>query len=155
VDEALAASIKADMQILNATTKTRVELTAYEGLPTAVLSAEITASGNYVLELRAAGYGINGGSKYHPASGEYIRILVSMTADGKIIDCLTVYQAETDGIGSACENEDFYGQFDGKTKENYGEIDAIAGATMTTNGYKNAILHAFEAVEIFEGGDGQ
>jgi Na+-transporting NADH:ubiquinone oxidoreductase subunit NqrC len=75
-----------------------------------------------------------------------------MTADGKIIDCFTIYQAETDGLGSACENEEFYGQFDGKTQDNYGDIDGIAGATLTTNGYKTAILRAFESVAILEGG---
>ena len=102
--------------------------------------------------IKGAGYGITGGDKYHPASGEYIQILVSMTADGKIIDCLTVYQKETEGIGSACENESFYGQFVGKTEDNYAEIDAISKATLTTNGYKQAILRAFNTVKIFEGG---
>ena len=88
-------------------------------------------------------------------SGEYIYIRVSMTADGRIIDCLTVSQAETNGIGSVCGDESFYGQFDGKTEETYKEIDAISGATLTTNGYKTAILRAFEAVKILEGGKGE
>ena len=78
-----------------------------------------------------------------------------MTAQGQIIDCLTVSQQETDGIGSACAEESFYGQFVGKTEENYDQIDAISGATLTTNGYKKAILRAFEAVNILEGGDRQ
>ena len=75
-----------------------------------------------------------------------------MTAEGKIIDCFTVYQAETDGIGSACADEKFYGQFVGKTQENYGDIDGISGATITTRGYKTAILRAFESVAILKGG---
>ena len=75
-----------------------------------------------------------------------------MTAQGQIIDCLTVSQKETDGIGSVCADESFYGQFVGKTEETYEQIDAISGATMTTNGYKKAILRAFEAVKILEGG---
>lgn len=75
-----------------------------------------------------------------------------MTAQGRIIDCLTVFQKETDGIGSACENESFYGQFDGKTEDTYNDIDAISGATLTTNGYKQAILRAFTSVKIFEEG---
>lgn len=154
VDAALAATISEQMAKLNASTKTALDLTGFEGLPSALVSAEKTESGNYILELKASGFGINGDEWYKP-SGEFIYILVSMTAEGKIIDCLTVSQAETDGIGSACADEDFYGQFDGKTEENYGDIDAISGATITTNGYKTAILRAFEAVRILEGGKGE
>ena len=36
--------------------------------------------------------------------------------------------------------------------ETYADIDAIAGATITTNGYKTAVLKSFEAVEILKGG---
>ena len=75
-----------------------------------------------------------------------------MTPNGQIIDCITVSQKETDGIGSVCADEAFYGQFVGKTEANYESIDAISGATLTTNGYKKAILRAFESVTIFEGG---
>lgn len=150
----VSAHVAAQMAILNATTTTDIDLTGYEGLPTALLSAQKTATGNYILEMRGAGYGINGGDDYHPASGEYIYIRVSMTADGKIIDCLTVSQAETENIGSVCGEETFYSQFVGKTEADYNDIDAISGATMTTNGYKKAIGRAFEAVKILEGGEG-
>ena len=105
-----------------------------------------------MLLIKAAGYGINGGNKYHPASGKYIEIKVSLTADGKIIDCYTAYEEESDGIGDACADEKFYGQFVGKTEADYDGIDAISGATLTTDGYKKAILRAFETVKILEGG---
>ena len=36
------------------------------------ISARKTETGNYILNLKGAGYGINGGDDYHPASGEYI-----------------------------------------------------------------------------------
>ena len=153
--EDVVANVAAQMEKLRATTTTDIDLTQYEGLPSACLSAKKTESGNYILEMRGAGYGINGGDDYHPASGEYIYIRVSMTADGKIIDCLTVSQAETDNIGSVCAEESFYGQFIGKTEANYNEIDAISGATLTTNGYKKAIERAFTSVKIFEGGAGE
>ena len=152
VAEDVSSNVAAQMAILRATTTTDIDLTQFEGLPSACLSAKKTATGNYILEMRGAGYGINGGDDYHPASGEYIYIRVSMTADGKIIDCLTVSQAETDNIGSVCADESFYGQFIGKTEANYNEIDAISGATLTTNGYKKAIERAFASVKIFEGG---
>lgn len=154
VDATLAATITEQMNKLNASTTTEIDLSAYADLPSALISAQKTESGNYVLDLKASGFGINGDAWYNP-SGEYIYIKVSMTADGRIIDCLTVSQSETANIGGACANEDFYSQFDGKTEENYGDIDAISGATITTNGYKTAILRAFESVKIFEGGKGE
>jgi len=46
----------------------------------------------------------------------------------------------------------FYGQFAGKTEQNYTEIDAISGATLTTNGYKQAIERAFAAIKVLNGG---
>lgn len=147
-----AQTVQNAMAAVNATTTTDIDLTAYTDLPTQLVSAQVTATGNYILEIKAAGYGIVGGDEYHEASGEYIRIRVSLTAQGRIIDCLTVSQKETDGIGSACENESFYGQFDGKTEDTYNDIDAISGATLTTNGYKQAILRAFKSVKIFEEG---
>lgn len=117
-----------------------------------VVSAKKTATGNYVLETKGAGYGIKGGNEYHPASGEYIVVRVAISASGKILDCVTVSQKETDGIGSACAEESFYGQFDGKTAQNYTEIDAIGGATLTTDGYKQAIQKAFDAYQALKGG---
>ena len=152
MDPAVSENASAQIAKLAASTLTDLDLTAYADLPGTLVAAQKTASGNYVLEIKGAGYGINGGNEYHPASGEYILIRVSMTAQGQIIDCLTVSQKETDGIGSVCADESFYGQFVGKTEETYEQIDAISGATMTTNGYKKAILRAFETVKILEGG---
>lgn len=151
--EADATTVKDAMTAIKSTVTTDVDLSAYEGLPSQLVSAQLTESGNYIIEIKAAGYGIAGGNEYHPASGKYIYIRVSMTAQGKIIDCLTLSQKETDGIGSTCADESFYGQFDGKTEENYDQIDAISGATITTDGYKKAILRAFQSVKIFEEGN--
>ncbi len=148
-DSDFKATVDAASAILDASEVTAIDLSAYEGLPTALTEAQKTASGNYVFTLKGSGYGIQG--EYHP-SGEYIMIKVSLTADGKIIDTLTLSQKESDGIGSVCGEEKFYGQFDGKTAENYKEIDVISGATITTNGYLKAIERAFGALEILTGG---
>ena len=145
-------TVAAAHEILSATTTENVDLTAFTGLSKYLISAKKTATGNYILEVKGLGYGIKGGDDYHPASGEYIVVRVSMTAEGKIIDTLTVSQAESKGIGDACADEKFYGQFDGKTESDYRDVDAIAGATMTTNGYLKAIEDAFAAVKIMEGG---
>lgn len=138
---------------IQSVTLEEIDISAYPDLAKTVVSAKKTSTGNYVVETKGAGYGIKGGNEYHPASGEYIIVRVSMTADGHIIDCLTVSEAETDGLGDACADESFYGQFVGKTEENYTEIDAIGGATLTTDGYKMAIERAFIAVKTLNGGE--
>jgi Na+-translocating ferredoxin:NAD+ oxidoreductase RnfG subunit len=144
-----AQTAEAAVEKMNSTKVSDVDLSLYEGLPKQLVSAKRTESGNYIIEIKGVGYGINGG-EYHPGSGEYIYIQVSMTKNGKILDCLTLFQRETEGIGSACADESFYGQFDGRTPENYDGIDAISGATVTTKGYIKAISRAYECVKIFE-----
>ena len=130
-----------------------IDLSLYPDLAKTVVSAKRVSSGNLVLETKGAGYGIKGGNEYHPASGEYIIVRVALTPDGRIIDCLTVYEAETDGLGDACADESFYSQFVGKTEADYYEVDAIAGATMTTDGYKQAIERAYSALKTLNGGE--
>jgi electron transport complex protein RnfG len=147
--EDVAATAKTASALLLASQTSPISLSSYAGLPTSLTSAEKTATGNYVLELKAAGYGIYGTRK---PSGEYITIRVSLTSDGTVIDCLTLSQAETEGVGSVCAEESFYGQFRGKTEDTYTQIDAISRATITTDGYKKAILDAFTSVRIFEKG---
>ena len=147
------ATVQAAYNVLSASSVTDIDLTPYGDALKYVVSAKITASGNYIFEVKGNGYGIMGGDDYHPASGEYIIVRVSMTADGKIIDTFTVSQAETTGVGDACADEKFYGQFDGKTESNYKEIDAIGGATLTTNGYLKAIERAFGALNTLKGGN--
>ncbi len=121
-------------------------------LEATVTKIQKTASGNYIIDAKGAGYGIKGGSEYHPASNEYIIVRVCIDPENNILDCLTVSQAETQGIGDACAEESFYGQFDGKNDKNYTEIDGISGATLTTNGYTQAIERAFAAVNTLKGG---
>lgn len=152
-EASLAVTAETAVKILIASEVHALALTDYEELPSQLVSAKKTASGNYIFEMKAAGYGVVGGDEYHPASGKYILIRLSMTKDGKIIDCLTLFEEETDGVGSACAEEWFYSQFDGKTEENYNEVDAISRATITTNGYIKAIERAFEALKIFEKGE--
>ncbi len=148
-------SATSDTQALANSEKTTLDLSQYEGVHANITSVEKTASGNFVIEIKAAGYGITGGDDYHPASGEYIIVRLCISADCEILDCLTVYQAESKGIGDVCAEEKFYGQFDGKTEADYNTIDAISGATLTTQGYLKAIERAFAAVKILAGGGAQ
>ena len=145
-------TVKTAYDILVASTAEDIDLTPYADTLKYITSARKTASGNFIFEVKGPGYGITGGDEYHPASGEYIIVRVSMTPEGKIIDTLTVSQEESKGIGDACADEKFYGQFDGKTESDYKDIDAISGATLTTNGYLKAIERAFEALNTLKGG---
>ncbi len=149
MDEALKNSLANDVKALQNIQLTEIDITD-KNLPAQIKKAYKTNSGSFVFELQAAGYGIYG-DKY-TASKEYIQIKASISGDGEIINCETTYQNESEGIGDACANESFYTQFNGKNAENYEEIDAIGGATITTNGYKTAISKVFEAADILKGG---
>lgn len=150
VDAAVKAHIEAQAAMVAGASLTEVDLTRYPDMPKQIDKAYKSATGNYVIELHTAGFGINGDHYYEP-SGEYIYIKVALTADGTVINCVTTAQSETDGLGSACADKAFSSQFIGKDESNYKEIDAIGGATLTTNGYKNGIAKAFEAVKMMEG----
>ncbi len=157
---------------IKATTFTDLDLSTFEGLSKRIKSAKVTDAGVYVLEVQAEGWGKHG--EYN-SSDEYILIRVAITAEGKMISCITVYQNETPKFGDACKEEWFYTQFEGKTQGDYtdtrtdidmgesmypnserteyvSDINAISGATVTSTGYKVAIMNAFNAVKIFEGG---
>ena len=150
--EADAAILEAAMTKVGATTLSDVDISVLDSKTYKnVVSVQKTASGNYVIEVKASGYSMQ--NPYAPADQKKpIVIKVSLTAEGMIIDTLTLSQNETDGIGSVCADEDFYGQFDGKTEADYDTIDAISGATVTTNGYKKAVQLAFNTVKALEGG---
>ncbi|MBO5512933.1 MAG: FMN-binding protein [Clostridia bacterium] len=145
-------TVKTAYDILVASTVEDIDLAPYAETLKYITSAKKTASGNFIFEVKGPGYGITGGDEYHPASGEYIIVRLSMNPEGRIIDTLTVSQEESKGIGDACADEKFYGQFDGKTEADYKDIDAIAGATLTTNGYLKAIERAFGALNTLKGG---
>ncbi len=147
-DEETKDAAKAAFAAHTSVSLSEIDLSAYAGISPRIEKACQTARGNYVFELSAAGYGING---EYGASGKYIRIKVSATAGGKIIDCVTLEQYETENIGSACADPKYYGQYIGKTAETLGGVDAIAGATYTHRGYSVAVSKVFEAIEILKG----
>ncbi|MBQ8202998.1 MAG: FMN-binding protein [Clostridia bacterium] len=148
-DEATKTLIADYAKKVNSSKVNSFSASSYE-LPAAILKTEKTASGNYVFEVKASGFGINGDSYYNP-SGEPIIIKASVTRGGKIIACQTLSQKESEGYGSQCAEPEFYTQFSGKDETNYKEIDAISGATITTNGYVTAVGRVIEAVNIIEG----
>lgn len=134
-------------------TPTDVDMTAYEGINENITSIKKTATGNYIIEINGLGFGWFGNSE-HYQDPKYIPIVirVSLSPDAKIIDTLTVSHQETNGYGAAWGTEEYYGQFDGTTIDDYKNVDVISGATISNNGYLKAIERCFLAVEILEGG---
>lgn len=61
--------------------------------------------------------------------------------DNKLTGYSVVSQMETKGYGMVCDQEPFAGQFSGKKAKVLApdDIDAISGATYTTNGVRNAV----------------
>ena len=122
----------------------------------------ITNSGNYVFDLEGKGYQ----ALFDYGDGTVINIKLSISADGKIIDCLTVSHNESQGFGDVCGTEDYYEQYRGSSASDIvlsvtspdmhadqipdgnTDIGAISSATFTTYGYQKAVKAAFDAYEI-------
>lgn len=87
--------------------------------------------------------------------GGDVQIAVGITSDGKLTGFDVISHSETAGLGSKCAEPDFTSQFTGKTAAvlEYtktgasadNEIDAVSGATITTN----AVTEAVNAAIVF------
>ena len=156
------AKATAANEIILASTLTEVtELP--EGISSTITKISVTASGNYVFEMKAHGFSEHIYGEYGSGANLPISIKVSISADGKIIDCLTLEHDETKGYGDKCTTEEYYESWRDVTADKVvisnGPIDkentdpgAIAGATHTTQGYQKAIKNAFAAFELLKGG---
>jgi electron transport complex protein RnfG len=124
-----------------------------------VTKIELTKTGNYVMYMEGAGNGKNGEEYAHP-SGEYIEFMVCISADGVIIDVMTTSRGtESEGFGDVCETDVYTEQFRGATVDNIviteegmsstsTDLGIIAGATVTSNGYQQALQRAFKAFSL-------
>ena len=94
--------------------------------------------------------------------GGDIKISVGVYTDGKVSGIAIISISETAGLGMKAMESAFMDQYKDKTVDAFevtktgasadNEIDAISGATLTTNGYKQAIERAFAAVNVLKGG---
>lgn len=77
------------------------------------------------------------------------------TVVGAVFD----HKSETPGLGAEITSEHFQSQFSGRKMQKSGddysvEVDAIAGATRTSDGVKNMITNTLEAYKpVFEGNE--
>ena len=108
-----------------------------ENLPERVTEAYSATNGaGYVFMLTTKGYG-----------GD-MKLICGMDADGVIEQCKTLLHAETSGLGSKTAEDPYRNQYCGKSAYTLSEVDAITGATISSNAYKNAIEDAFKAYDI-------
>lgn len=91
----------------------------------------------YVFKLSTKGY------------GGTIELMCGVKADGSIESIQTLNHSETSGIGSkVVDNASGYSNnYTGKTADNYAEVDAVTGATISSKAYKKAVAAAFEAYQ--------
>ena len=99
--------------------------------------------------------------------GGDIQIAVGISNEGVITGFNVISNSETAGLGSKCTNADFTAQFEGKNAEMLkytktgatadDEIDAISGATRTTNAVTQAVNTAiiFYQENFAENGKGE
>ena len=163
VDSATATTVLAAHALASASTLTEITERP-EGIHKNVTKISVTDSGNYVFEIKADGFSSYYYEEWGYGNNKPIVIRVSISADGKILDCLTVSHDESKGYGDKCATEEYYESFRGlgsdeivisqsPVKGDTTDPGAISGATYTTQGYQKAIQRAFNAFEILTGGD--
>ena len=146
--ENVAKATAADTVIRNSS---RTSVQVPDGAKDTIVSIEKTLSGNYIVEAYGEGYGVKGGSKYHPASGKKIVIKVCISVDGAIIDSIATFEEETpDQGGLLLKDPSFYEAYEGKTADDYASVDNVARVTLTSKGYKDALKNAFAVVELLK-----
>ena len=107
-------------------------------LPEGVEDAyEATNGTGYVFTVTSKGY------------GGTIKLICGIKPDGSIEAVKTLQHSETSGIGSkVVDNNSGYSEnYCGKTEDNYNDVDAVTGATISSKAYKKAIGNAFEAYD--------
>ncbi len=156
-NDELKNSAVADVALISATVLENIDLTAYTGIHSRIVSIQKTDTGNYIVRVEGEGFDISGDNHY-VMSGKEVPIIIDVCfgVDGKIIDAQTVSHKETVGYGDLkLEDGKYNSEFIGKDEAGANNVNDIkTGATFTTKGYKQAILRAFEAYSIItsEGG---
>lgn len=118
-----------------------------------ITSVQISAEGNYIMEVNGLGFAYKGDpNHYLQGKNIPIEICVVVSPGGSILNCVTVAQQESEGYGAACGEESYYSQYIGKTEPTLTEVDAISGATITSSGYRAAVRSCLNAVNVLKGG---
>ena len=105
------------------------------GLPEEIVEAYASQNGGYVFKMEVKGYKTG------------LVVICGVDQNGNITGTKHIESSETLGAESKIA-----GSFVGKNILNYSSVDTITGATLTCNGYKQAIGAALQAHEIMTGG---
>lgn len=95
----------------------------------------------YVFQMETKGY----------ATG--LVLMCGVDKDGKITGTKTVSSSETPSLGGKTDREAYRKQYVGLAKGQLGQVDGIAGATKTSEAYRNAVSDALNAFGILTGGE--
>lgn len=82
-----------------------------------------------------------------------VRLMVGFLPDGRIENIAVLEQKETPGLGTKMKGEKFLEQFKGKDPATFdlkvqkdgGQVDALAGATISTRAFTEATRQAYDA----------
>ena len=167
--DAKAKAVSAD-DVIKASTLT--EITDLEGVDEDITKIYVTASGNYVFEVLGRGYKYESNYEFVGIEEGEIEIKISISADGKIIDVLTVKHGESKGFGDVCATEEYYDQYrgaensdvvitvptpdfhDDQIPDGCTDLGAISSSTFTTTGYQTAVKVAFMTFELLTATEG-
>lgn len=101
-------------------------------LPEGVLEAYAADNGaGFVFKSQAKGY------------GGFVTYMIALDPDGVIVDVSMFEHSETPGLGTKVGERAYLDQYKGETSAE--EVDAISGATLTSNSLKNSLRATFEA----------
>ena len=90
----------------------------------------------YVFMLKVKGYG-----------GD-MKLICGIKSDGTIEQSKTLSHSETSGLGSKTAEEPYRSKYSGKSEKTFTEVDAVSGATISSNAYQKAIADAFKAFDM-------
>ncbi len=144
ITNSITTSVIAENEAAAATEALRMVMPAGEGfeeidissysLPEGITKIHKEANGGYVVEVVGKGYGAG------------LTIMCGIDGSGAITGAKCLRSGETLGY-----EKTFGDGMVGKTADTIESVDTVAGATLTTGGYKAAVKNAFDAVKIVKG----
>ena len=114
------------------------DITAQASIPEGSVVTAVYEANNgsgYVFMLDGNGYGGKGTMK----------LITSLDPDGNIIATKTLQHSETPGMGSKTADEPWRSKFTGINAGTLDTVDAITGATISSNHYFDSMRAVFEA----------
>ena len=112
-----------------------------EGMPRTISHVYgTTNNAGFIFMVTVLGYG-----------GE-IKLICGIDGNGNVIKAAALAHNETRGLGTPVFEEPHAGLYFGKDKNGFEGIEAISGATISSNAFKKGIRDSFEAYEIVRTG---